>query len=101
MVQSSDCRKHLGLSPVAGTGGKPACKSCAQVEDVLQQKVVKRLHNNREAEKELDSRFQVSSAAPGQTVKNSLHQHTQKRGEAIVNTEEWKLAMVYWVWLGC
>lgn len=63
------------------------------MEDVLQQKVVKRLHNKREPEKELDSRFQVQSAAPGRTAKNSLHQHTQKGGEAIDNTEEWKLAM--------
>jgi len=34
---TSDCRKHLDLPPGAGTGGRPAYKSCAQVEDFLQQ----------------------------------------------------------------
>ena len=59
-VQTSDCRKCLDLSPVAGTGSRPACKSCATVEDLPQQvaelqEAMRRLCNIREAEKELHS----------------------------------------------
>ena len=36
-VQTSDCRKCLDPSPEAGTGSRPACNRCAQVEDLLQQ----------------------------------------------------------------
>jgi len=36
-VQNSDCRRCLDLSPKTGTGGRPDCKRCAQVEDLLQQ----------------------------------------------------------------
>jgi len=36
-VQTSDCRNCLDLSSGAGTGSRPACKRCAQVEDLLQQ----------------------------------------------------------------
>jgi len=57
---TSDCRKLLDLPPGAGTGGRPVYKRCAQVEDHLQlvaelQEAVRRLHNIREAEKEIDS----------------------------------------------
>jgi len=87
-VQTSGCRQCLDLSSGAGAGGRPACKSCAQVEDLLQQvaelqEAVRRLHNIREAEKEIGSWLQVQSAA------NSKHTakqpktppwHTQKGG---------------------
>ena len=36
-VQASDCKKFPDLSPGAGTGSRPACKRCAQVEELLQQ----------------------------------------------------------------
>jgi len=55
-VQTSDCGKCLDLSP--GAGGRPVCRRCAQVEDLLQQtaelqEAGRRLCNIKEAEKEL------------------------------------------------
>ena len=85
-AQTSDCRKCLDLSPGAGTGSRPACKRCAQVEDLLQQvaalqEAVRRLRSIREAEKDLDSWFQAQSAVGPQPNSQKLpHQHTQKGG---------------------
>ena len=61
---------------MAGTGSRPACQRCARVEDLQHQvaelqEVVRRLHNIRESEKELDSWFQAQSAMHSQTAKNS------------------------------
>lgn len=58
-VQTSDCRKHLDLPPEAD--GRPACKRCAQVEDLLHQvaelqEAVRRLCNIRETEELADSK---------------------------------------------
>ena len=55
-VQASGCRMCPDLSPGAGTGSRPACKRCAQVEDILQQvaelqEVVRRCRDIREAER--------------------------------------------------
>ena len=52
-VQTSGCGKCQDFR--AGTGGRAACKRCAQVEDLLQQvaEAVRGLHNIRETEKEL------------------------------------------------
>ena len=99
-VQTSDCRQCLDLSPGAGTGSRPACKRCAQVEDLLQQvaelqEVVRRLCNIREAEKLLDSWFQAQSAVdPQPTAKQPKPPpmaHTEGRGAN--KEEEWKLAI--------
>lgn len=54
-VQTSDYRQDL--SPGTGTGSRPACRRCAQVENILQYVaelpgVVRRLHSTREAEEE-------------------------------------------------
>ena len=99
-VQTSGCRECLDLSPGAGTGSRPACKRCAQVEDLLQQvaelqEAVRRLRNIREAEKELDSWFQVQSAAdPQPTAKQTktppLAHAEGSRGTN--NAEEWMVA---------
>ena len=98
-AQTSDCRKCLDLSPGAGTGSRPACKRCAQVEDLLQQvaalqEAVRRLRSIREGEKELDSWFQVQSAVDPQPTakqpKTPPPVHTEGRGAN--NAEEWKLA---------
>lgn len=64
-VQTSGCRKCLELSSGMRTGGRPACKGCALVEDLLHQvaqmqEVVRRLHNIREVE--MDTWFQLQSA---------------------------------------
>jgi len=61
-VQTSDCRNYLDLSPGAGTGSRPACKRCDQVEDLLLQEAVRRLCNIRKAKKEIGSGFQAQSA---------------------------------------
>ena len=88
-AQTSDCRKCLDLSPGAGTGSRPACKRCAQVEDLLQQvaalqEAVRRLRSIREAEKDLDSWFQAQSAVGPQPTakqpKTPPPAHTEGRG---------------------
>ena len=65
------------------------------MEDLLQQvaalqEAVRRLRNIREAEKELDSWFQVQSAVDPQP-KTPPPAHTE--GSGVNNLEEWKLAM--------
>ena len=90
VVHTSDCRQCLDLSPGAGTGSRPACKRCAQVEDLLQQvaelqEAVRRLRNIREGEKELDSWFQVQSAVDPQPDRQKLpHWHTRQGGGPIM-----------------
>ncbi|KAK4827437.1 hypothetical protein QYF61_017994 [Mycteria americana] len=99
-VQTSGCRKCLHLSPGAGTGGRPACKRCAQVEDLLQQvavlqEAVGRLRNIREAEKELDNWFQAQSAAdPQPTAKQPKPPRLAlTEGRGANNAEEGTVAM--------
>ncbi|XP_009459886.1 PREDICTED: cadherin-like protein 26 [Nipponia nippon] len=67
-AQASDCRKRPDLSPGAGTGGRAACRRCAQVEDLLQQVA------------------ELSEGCP----KTPPPAHTEGRGTN--NAEEWKLA---------
>lgn len=95
-VQTSDCRKGLDLSPGADTGGRPACKICAQVANLLLQvaelqKVVRRLCNIRETEKQLDSWFQVQSAVDPQPMtrqsKALPSAHTEGRR---ASAEDWE-----------
>lgn len=66
---SADLRKCLELSSGMRTGGRPTCKGCALVEDLLHQvaqiqEVVRRLHNIREVE--MDTWFQLQSAVDPQ-----------------------------------
>jgi len=97
-VQTSNFSKCLDLSPGAGTGSRPVCKRCTQVEELLQQvaelqEMMRRQCNIRETEKELHSWFQVQSAMNPQPSSQKLpHQHTQKGG-GVYNAKEWKLAM--------
>lgn len=97
-AQTADSRQCLDLSPGAGTG-RPACKRCAQVEDLLQrvaelQEAVRRLRNVREAENGLGSGFQAQSAVHllpmAKQAKTPLLAHTEGKGAN--NAEEWKLA---------
>ncbi len=66
-MQTSGCRQCLDPTPGAGAGGSPACRRCAQVEELLQQvaelqEAVRRLWDIREAERELDTWFQAQAA---------------------------------------
>lgn len=89
------CRRCLELSLGAGTGSRPACRRCAQVEDLLQQvaklqEVVRGLCSIGEAENKLDSCFQAWLATEPQPNAPS-RPHRRERGA--YNEGEWKLAM--------
>lgn len=81
-VQNSGFRRCLELSPGSGTGIRPACRRCAQVEDILQQvgelqEAARRLRSIREAE-ELDTWFQAQAAA--KQPKTPPVTHKEQRG---------------------
>lgn len=78
------------------TGGTPACKRCAQVEDLLQQvaelqEEVRRPCDIREAEMELNSWFQAQLAVDLQPNSQRFpHGHVQK-GEGPITQKDGSL----------
>lgn len=72
-VQTSDYRKCQGISLGTGTGCRSASRKCAQMRYLLSQaaeqpEAVRRLCRTKEAEKGLDSWFQMQSAVDPQPM---------------------------------